>query len=126
MAEPNKKLRQRIRDFLKTKRGSEFTTLAGVAAHFDMSLTQMLLEVGSDAEIYASVEKNKAAVKEKMRQIWRKSDKPNLHISAYRLEADSDELTRLSGESPKSNTLERKDPLLEILQADKIWGDSNG
>jgi hypothetical protein len=123
MAEPDKKLLKEVRDFLTTRKGEKYTTLGGVAAHFDMSLTQMLCKIGCDPVIYAAIEKNKARIKEKMRQVWRMANKPNLQIAAYRLEADEEELNRLSGESPQSRGLERKDPLLEVLQADKVWSD---
>ena len=115
-------LRKKIRDFLDTKAGMEYTTLGGLAAHFNLSMLQMFLKIGwPDKVILDNLERNKFRIKEKMRHVWRNSDKPNLNISAYRLEADEDELMRLSGDSPKAKGLERKDPLLEVLKPEDIW-----
>lgn len=124
MAEPDHKLLKQLRDYLNTKRGRRITTPGGLAAAFDMSHTEMLLKVGCDPVIRDRLERNSAAIKEVMRQVWRNSNKPNLNISAYRLEANEDELMRLSGESPKSKGLERKDPLLEVLKPEDVWNDA--
>lgn len=124
MAEPDYKLLKQLQDFLDTPKGRRVTTGAALAANFNMSHTQMLLRVGSDPVIRDRLERNQAWIKQKMRETWRNSDKPNLNISAYRLEADEDELTRLSGDSPRSKSLERKDPLLEVLKPEEVW--SNG
>lgn len=124
MAEPDYKLLKQLRDYLNTKRGRRITTPGGLAAAFDMSHTEMLLKVGCDPVIRDRLERNSAAIKEVMRQVWRNSNKPNLNISAYRLEANEDELMRLSGESTKSKGLERKDPLLEVLKPEDVWNDA--
>lgn len=124
MAEPDFKLLKELRDYLNTTKGRRVTTLGGLSSQFDMSPTEMLSRVGPDPVIRDRLERNSARVKEQMRETWRNSDKPNLLISAYRLEADEDELIRLSGESPKSKSLERKDPLLEVLKPEEVW--SNG
>ena len=124
MAEPDYKLLKQLRDYLNTKRGRRITTPGGLAAAFDMSHTEMLLKVGCDPVIRDRLERNSAAIKEAMRQVWRNSNKPNLNISAYRLEANEDELMRLSGESTKSKGLERKDPLLEVLKPEDVWNDA--
>ena len=118
------KLKKEIRAFLDTKAGMEYTTLGGLAAHFNLSMLEMFLKIGwPDKVILDNLERNKFRIKEKMRHIWRNSNKPNLLISAYRLEADEDELIRLSGESPKAKSLERKDPLLEVLKPEDVWKD---
>jgi len=125
MEEHDLELRKKIHDFLDTKAGMEYTTLGGLAAHFNLSMLQMFLKIGwPDKVILDNLERNKFRIKEKMRHVWRNSDKPNLNISAYRLEADEDELMRLSGESPRSKSLERKDPLLEVLKPEDVWNDA--
>lgn len=110
-----------VLDFLSTSRGERFTSLLGLAAHFNLTGAQFL-EKAADKRIMDKLEINRAALKQKMNSNWIHSDKPQLQINAYRLMADNDELIRLSGDSPKTHELEKKDPLLEILQVDKIWG----
>lgn len=121
MESEDKKLRCQILKFLATTKGEQITTLAGLAGHFGMTLTEMLTRVHVAPEIHNLVEINKANLKEKMRKVWRNGNKPNLQLSAYRLMADEDELIRLSGDSPQSHQLERKDPLLEVLNPKEIW-----
>lgn len=110
--------------FLNSKKGRGITTLAGLAAHYDLSLTQFLNDIQVSPTIYNLVERNKAEKKERMRQRWWMSNNSTLQIKLYQLLADDEEYSRLSGDKFSDKTKESKDPLLEVLDAEKVW--SNG
>lgn len=115
---------QKMLDYLSTSRGERCTNFISLAAHFGLTGGQFLKDC-MDQRLLDKMNINRAILKEKMQRRWQDAiDKPQLQISAYRLVADDDELIKLSGDSPKNKNMERKDPLLEVLQADKVWADS--
>ena len=115
------KLVQKMLDYLSTSRGERCTNFISLAAHFGFT-GEYFLKNCMDQRLLDKMNVNRAILKEKMQHRWQNAiDKPQLQLSAYRLIADDEELVKLSGESPNSKNLERKDPLLEVLQADKVW-----
>lgn len=117
------KLLKKVLRFLETPEGEKVTKMDHLAAIFGLPL-DLFIGKCNDRRILDKVKINSIIIKSKMRDTWQFSDKPNLNLAAYRLLADREELDRLNGEA-SSKTMEKKDPLLEVLQPEKVWSDES-
>lgn len=117
----NKKLKTKVIKFLSTVDGEKVTTVDELSAYFNLSQTDFLLQC-TDKEVMDLLEKNKAVLRASMRRSWMASKNATLNLSVYKLMAPQDELARLNGEATEK-TIKRKDPLLEVLDAEKVWNE---
>ena len=117
----NKKLKQKALEFLGTVDGEKVTTVDELSAYFNLSMTDFLLQC-TDKQVMDVLEKNKAVLRASMRRSWMASKNATLNLSVYKLMAPQDELSRLNGEATEK-TIKRKDPLLEVLDAEKVWNE---
>lgn len=117
----NKKLKAKVIKFLSTVDGEKVTTVDELSAYFNLSQTDFLLQC-TDKEVMDLLEKNKAVLRASMRRTWMASKNATLNLSVYKLMAPQDELARLNGEATEK-TIKRKDPLLEVLDAEKVWNE---
>lgn len=117
----NKKLKTKVIKFLSTVDGEKVTTVDELSAYFNLSQTDFLLQC-TDKEVMDLLEKNKAVLRASMRRSWMASKNATLNLSVYKLMAPQDELSRLNGEATEK-TIKRKDPLLEVLDAEKVWNE---
>ena len=121
MAEVDKVLKEKVIKFLETEEGEKVTTVDELSAYFNLSMTDFLLRC-TDKQVMDLLEKNKAVLRAQMRRVWMFSKNATLNLSAYKLMAPQEELSRLNGETSEK-TLKKKDPLLEVLDAEKVWND---
>lgn len=119
----NLDLQRKVLKFLETAKGEKITTLEELAAYFNINFVDFMNKVAC-REIVDYLEKNKAVLKAKLRRKWMSSQNATLNLSVYKLMANGEELLRLSGEVTNKG-IQKKDPLLEVLQADKIWAEGN-
>lgn len=115
----NKELVEKVLKFLETGDGELVTTVDELSAYFNLSQFDFLSQC-QDKRVMDLLEKNKAVLRAKMRRVWMFSKNANLNLSAYKLMAPTEELARLNGEAA-DKTIKRKDPLLEVLDPEKVW-----
>lgn len=103
-----------------TKEGLYITEPEQLASYFDDITFPEFIQNVYNKRIAHFLQRNKANMKADLRTRWFLSNKIKAQETLYRLLANTDELTRLKGES---QTIEGSgsDPLLEVLKPQEVW-----
>lgn len=109
-----------ILKFLKSKEGEKITSIEELASYYEIPPMDFVGVI--DRRVYDAIERNKVVLKSKMKRTWMFSKNGNLSLSAYKLIATQDELSRLNGNSNEESK-SKKDPLLEVLKPKEIWAE---
>lgn len=105
----------------QTPKGELITEPDELASYLDISFPEFIQKV-YNKRIANALQKNKALMKANIRQRWFSSNRTNALETLYKLLANSEELSRLKGESNTENS-SGSDPLLEALNPTEIWND---
>lgn len=105
----------------ETRTGDLITEPDELASYLDISFPEFVQKV-YNKRIANILQKNKAMMKANIRRRWFSSNRTNALETLYKLLANSEELSRLKGESNTENS-SGSDPLLEALSPTEIWND---
>lgn len=115
------RLLNKVLKYLDSPEGEKVTKIDHLAAIFNLPV-DLFMGKCNDRRVLDKLKIHSAIIKAKMRDTWQFGRNATLNLSAYKLLADSEEIERLNGESA-NKTLDKKDPLLEVLQPERIWNE---
>lgn len=105
---------------LDTKTGESITTIQELATLFPEVDYAWFCANCLDERLYSKIDRNRAAIRKRMKKRWFVSHNAKLQQLGFQLIATEEELERIDGTFSARGT-KRKDPLLEVLDPKEVW-----